>query len=229
MAMEWHDLLFMHWPVAKNALAAALPSGLELDLFEGDAWLSVVPFRMEGVRPRGVPVLAVLAGLSAFAELNLRTYVVAQDKPGVWFYSLDAASRLAVRAARRLFHLPYFDARMSCHREGQDVLYRSERTHRGAPEARFAARYRRLGTSAPAPSSLDRWLTERYCLYAARSDGRVLRGEIHHRPWPLERAEAEVEALDMTRLAGTGLPDRPPILHFAKLLEVVAWLPEKID
>ena len=225
MAMEWRDLLFLHWPVAKGTLAATLPPGLELDLFEGEAWLSVVPFMMEGVRPRGVPALP---GISAFAELNLRTYVVAEDKPGVWFYSLDAASRLAVRAARSLFHLPYFDARMECRLEDGDVVYRSERTHRGAPEARFAARYRGLGTPAPATSSLDRWLIERYCLYAARPDGRVLRGEIHHAPWPVQRAEVEVEALHLTGLVGVELPAVPPRLHFAKRLEVVAWLPERV-
>lgn len=226
MAMEWHDLLFMHWPVDPSALAASLPRGLELDRFEGEAWLGVVPFRMAGVRPRIAPALP---GLSAFPELNVRTYVKAEDVPGVWFYSLDAASRVAVRVARFSFHLPYFDARMSCRPKGGDVVYASERRHRGAPEARFVARYRGLGTPPGDPPELVRWLTERYCLYAARSDGRLLRGEIHHAPWPLECAEADVEALDMTRLVNVCLPGREPLLHFARRLDVVAWLPEKLE
>lgn len=226
MAMEWLDLLFMHWRVDARALAATIPRGLELDLFDGEAWLGVVPFQMRGVRPRAVPPLP---GISAFPELNVRTYVVAEGKPGVWFYSLDAASRLAVRTARRFFHLPYFDARMECRHEGDDVIYRSERTHRGAVPATFSARYRGVGGPlSSGPSSLDRWLTERYCLYSARSDGVVLRGEIHHEPWPLRRGEAEVEALDMIRLLDLELPQEAPLLHFAGKLSVVAWLPETI-
>jgi uncharacterized protein YqjF (DUF2071 family) len=161
----------------------------------------------------------------AFAELNVRTYVAAEGKPGVWFFSLDAASRLAVRAARAFFHLPYFDARMSCRREGA-VVYRSERVHRGAPEAFFAASYR--GTGGPASGELERWLTERYCLYAADGRGGLFRGEIHHPRWPLETAEAEVESMDMTRLLGFGLPDQKPLLHFAGRLDVVGWLLEPV-
>jgi uncharacterized protein YqjF (DUF2071 family) len=220
--MSWHDLLFMHWPVRAESLRAHVPPGLEIETHGGDAWLGVVPFRMTGVRPRFTPPLPCV---HAFAELNVRTYVTAEGKPGVWFFSLDAASRLAVRAARASFHLPYFDARMSCRREGA-VVYRSERIHRGAPEAHFAASYR--GTGGPASGELERWLTERYCLYAASRDGRVFRGEIHHPPWPLESAEAEVERLDMTRILGFGLPSRKPLLHFAWRLDVFGWLLEPV-
>jgi hypothetical protein len=199
-----------------------IPPGLDIDTFDGDAWLGVVPFRMSGVRPRFTPPLP---GLHAFAELNLRTYVVCEGKPGVWFFSLDAASRIAVRAARAFFHLPYFDARMSSRREGA-VVYRSERIHRGAPQAFFAASYR--GTGRPASGELERWLTERYCLYAVSRAGRLFRGEIHHRPWRLESAEAEVERLDMTRILGFDLPRQKPLLHFAERLDVVAWLLEPV-
>lgn len=225
MAMEWHDLVFMHWPEPAEALRPALPKGLELDLYDDEAWLGVVPFRMEGVRPRALPGLP---GLSAFAELNVRTYVVAAGRPGVWFFSLDAASRFAVRVARRFFHLPYFDARMSCRRDGGDVVYRSERIHRGAPPAVFSARYRGGPELAVSPGSLDHFLTERYCLYAASDDGRLFRGDIHHLPWPLQSAEAEIETLDMTRLVEASPARRPPLLHFARRLEVVAWLPEPV-
>lgn len=218
MAMSWHDLAFLHWPVAAEALRAKLPPGLSLDRFGGEAFLGVVPFHMTGVRPRFVPPLP---GVSSFVELNLRTYVVAEGKPGVWFFSLDATSRLAVRGARRFFHLPYFDARMSSVRRDGFVHYRSERIHRGAPGAGFAARYRGAGRTRG--SDLERWLTERYCLYAAK-DGRLFRGDIHHPPWPLENGEAEIETLDMTRLLGIDLSPRPPLVHFAERIDVVAWL-----
>ncbi len=173
---------------------------------------------MRGVRPRWVPPLP---GVSAFVELNLRTYVVAEGKPGVWFFSLDASSRLAVRGARLLFHLPYFDARMSSSRTDGAVEYRSERTHRGAHEARFAARYR--GTGRARGSDLERWLTERYCLYAVNDDGTLFRGDIHHPPWPLENGEVEIETLDMTRLLDIELPRNPPLVHFAERIDVVGW------
>jgi uncharacterized protein YqjF (DUF2071 family) len=217
MAMKWHDLAFLHWPLGARALAGKIPPGLALDTFDGNAYLGIVPFTMTGVGPRLVPPIP---GLSSFIELNVRTYVVAEEKPGVWFFSLDATSRFAVRAARRFFHLPYFDARMSTERTEGLVHYRSERTHRGAPEARFAARYR--GTRPARRSELERWLTERYCLYAEK-DGRIFRCEIHHPPWPLEEGEADIEALDMTRSLALDLPRTPPLVHFAERLDVIGW------
>jgi uncharacterized protein YqjF (DUF2071 family) len=215
--MTWHDLAFLHWPVSASALAAKIPPGLTLDTFYGDAYLGIVPFHMTGVGPRFVPPIP---GVSSFIELNVRTYVVAEGKPGVWFFSLDATSRLAVRGARRFFHLPYFDARMSSERSSGFVHYRSERVHRGAPEARFAARYRSTGPASR--SELETWLTERYCLYAERK-GVIFRGDIHHGPWPLENGEAEIETLDMTRLLELPLPSSPPLVHFSEKLEVVGW------
>jgi uncharacterized protein len=140
--MRWHELLFIHWPVPAGSLRPLIPAGLELETFDGAAWLGVVPFRMSGCRVRGLPPVP---GLSAFPELNVRTYVSAEGKPGVWFFSLDAASWLAVRGARWLFHLDYFDARMSVARKGNEIDYRSTRTHRHARPAEFAARYRPTG------------------------------------------------------------------------------------
>ncbi|HJS73871.1 MAG TPA: DUF2071 domain-containing protein [Vicinamibacteria bacterium] len=217
MSMTWRDLAFLHWPVSAAALAARISPGLTLDTFYGDAYLGIVPFHMTGVRPRFVPPLP---GLSSFIELNVRTYVSADGKPGVWFFSLDATSRLAVRGARRFFHLPYFDARMSSERRSGFVHYRSERVHRGAPEARFAARYRSTGPAGR--SELETWLTERYCLYA-ETKGAIFRGDIHHRPWPLENGEAEIETVDMTGLLGMDLPRTPPLTHFSERLDVVGW------
>ena len=222
MAMQWHDLLFMHWPIPVAALRPHIPLALDLDTFEGEAWLGVVPFVMQGVRPRFVPAVP---GVSAFAELNVRTYVSVDGKPGVWFFSLDAASRLAVRAARTFFHLPYFDAQMTTAREGDTILYASERTHRGAPGAAFRARYRPTGEPYfTTPGTLEHWLTERYALYAADRRGHIFRGDIHHAPWPLQPAEAEVEVNTMTAQIGLTLPDVPPLLHFTRRLDVVAWL-----
>jgi uncharacterized protein YqjF (DUF2071 family) len=225
--MSWCELAFLHWPFPKNVLESGLPRGLELDTFEGEAWLGIVPFRMADVRARLLPPVPTLAN---FAELNVRTYVVAGGKPGVWFYSLDAESLLAVRAARRGFHLPYLDARMAVARDGGIVSYRSERTHPGAPEARFVARYRGTGRQARAlRGSLEHWLTERYCLYAADEKGKLFRGEIHHRKWPLEEGEVELDQVDMTRLVGASLPDSHPLVHVSERIDVIAWWLEPLE
>ena len=216
----------MHWPVREDVLRPLIPPALTLDTFDGSAWLGVVPFRMSGVRPRFVPEIPRLSG---FPELNVRTYVSADGKPGIWFFSLDAHSPIAVRVARATFHLPYFEARMSYHVVGEEVRYRSVRTHWGAKEARFAARYRPVGDPFESrPDTLEHFLTERYCLYAADKRGNVRRGDIHHRLWPLQPAEAEIETLVMTQQLGVVLPKKAPILHFSEHLDVLAWLPRRI-
>lgn len=227
MAMQWHDLLFMHWPVRPEVLRPHIPPPLRLETFDGAAWLGVVPFRMAGTRARLTPALP---GVSAFPELNVRTYVSTGGKPGVWFFSLDAASPLAVRGARYVFHLPYYDARMACDRRGDLVQYTSFRTHRGARPAAFAGRYRPTGPAyRAADGSIERWLTERYCLYAANRRGRLWRGEIHHAPWPLQPAEAEVQRNAMADQLRLILPQRAPLLHFARRIDVVAWALEAVD
>lgn len=222
MHMRWCDLLFAHWPVPPAWLRPHVPAGLELQSFEGSAWIGVVPFRMENVRPRLVPPVP---GWSAFPELNVRTYVSAGGKPGVWFFSLEAAQPLAVRLARSFFHLPYMDARMQVGYQDDWVRYVSTRTHQGEPEAEFQGRYRPLGPVYRShPGTLEHWLTERYCLYSADARGQIWRGEIHHPPWPLQAAEAELEANRMTQPIGFELPLEVPLLHFAQRLDVVAWL-----
>jgi uncharacterized protein len=130
----------------------------------------------------------------AFPELNLRTYVTAAGKPGVWFFSLDAGQKLAVRTARRLFHLPYFDAKFEINVTDEAVEYSSIRANRGSPQVRFAASYRSVGPVYRARlGSLEEWLTARFCLYAADRLGALYRGEIDHEPWPLQQAEADVD------------------------------------
>lgn len=226
--MVWEDLLFAHWPVPVESLRPLIPAGLEIDRFESEAWLGVVPFRMEDTRLRGLPAVP---GMASFPELNVRTYVTVGGKPGVWFFSLDAASRLAVRTARTFFHLPYFDAHMTAP-TGDDgtITYHSTRTHRGSPAAEFRSRYRPHSEFRPAPPApLESWLVERYCLYSADRRGRIWRGEIHHPPWPLQRAEAEIETNTMASAHGVTLPDTPPLLHFARRLEVVAWSPQPAE
>jgi uncharacterized protein len=223
LSMRWHDLLFLHWPIRPELIRPLIPSLLELDTFDGWCWIAVVPFRMTGVRPRYVPIPL------AFPELNVRTYVKAPGRSGVWFFSLDAASWISVRAAR-WFGLPYYDARMTVQLDGDAVHYQSARVHKRAVSAEFNASYK---PTAPAyhstPGTLDHWLTERYCLYGARKPGDVVYGEIHHPPWELQPAEVELRANTMTQPIGLQLPASKPISHFARYQEVVAWPIVPID
>ncbi len=222
MAQTWHDLLFAHWPLPPASLAAHIPAGLHLDTFAGQAYLGIVPFRMSGVRRRGLPAVP---GFAAFPELNVRTYVSDGSKPGVWFFSLDAGNLAAVTGARAFFHLPYFYARML--QAGPDYI--SQRTHPGAPAAELLARYWPIGEPCRAqPDTLEHWLTERYCLYACDRHGRLYRGNIHHLPWPLQPAVADIVRNTMARPLGLELPATAPLLHFARRLDVLVWPLEQV-
>lgn len=217
MAQIWHDLLFAHWSLEKHDLRPLVPPELPLDTFGGRCWVGVVPFHMSGIRWRSLPRLP---GLSRFPELNVRTYVTLDGKPGVYFFSLDAASLPAVWAARTVYRLPYFHARMSVRSHESQIEYKSRRLD---GNAQFRARYQPTGDVRSGDrGTLEHWLTERYCLYSVAA-GRVYRAEIHHQPWPLQDAAAEIEANSMASAAGVSLPQTPPLLHFAKKLEVLIW------
>ena len=188
MRQQWRDLLFAHWPLPVEAVRPLVPQPIAIDTFEGATWVGVVPFRMADVAPRGLPAVP---GLSAFPELNLRLYVTYRGRPGVWFLSLDAANPIAVWVARRFFHLPYEHADMAIAPADGGFAYRSVR--RGGEPVVFEARYGPDGDAEPAePHGLTAWLTERYSLYAQSPGGTLYRGEIHHAPWPLQPAWAEI-------------------------------------
>jgi uncharacterized protein YqjF (DUF2071 family) len=220
MRQTWLDLLFAHWRVPAEDLAKVVPTQLPLDTHSGSAWLGVTPFLVTGLRLRGTPPMP---GASRFAEINVRTYVTVDGKPGIYFLSLDAATRSAVLAARRLYRLPYFKALMS-HRCGDErVAFRSERQSTDGDAADFAASYRPLSDpSPPRPGTLEHFLTERYCLYTLDEDRRIHRGEIHHPPWPLQTAGAEM--LENTMAAPFGIALKAdPLLHYSARQDVLLW------
>jgi hypothetical protein len=228
MAQKWRDLLFAHWAVAPEVMRGRrlIPAKLELDTFQGHAWIGIVPFTMSGVRMRGTPALP---WFSTFSELNVRTYVTAGEKPGVWFFSLDAANVVAVEIARRWFHLPYFHARMNSRATSQGTEYFSRRDDRRGGSEALQATYSAAGPCfAAVPGTLEYFLTERYCLYAQRRGGELLRGEIHHAPWKLQGACASFDVNTMTEKLGIPILGPPATLHFSKLQEMVAWAPQEI-
>ena len=220
MTQSWHDLLFAHWRVEASALRSLVPAVLPLDLFDGSAWLGIVPFHMSNVSPRGVPPLPFV---SAFPELNVRTYVTLGGKPGVFFFSLDASNAVAVTTARTVLGLPYFQADMTV-TAADWVTYRSRRLQPNAPSAEFEARYRPSGPTFQAqPGTLEYFLTERYCLYTTDSAGTPKRLEIHHPAWSLRPAEAIITTNTMASAQGISLPDTAPLLHFAKRQDMIAF------
>src|SRR3954452_1262909 len=225
MGQTWENLLFAHWPVGADQIRDLVPRALDLDLFDGSAWLSVTPFQVRGTRPRGALPPPVL---SSFPELNVRTYVTLAGRPGIWFFSLDAGSAAAVVAARLLYRLPYFHARMRA-APGEDWIdYRSRRADSSGAPADFVGRYRPTGGIRPPPDGPPgAWLVERYRLYTVDRSGRVLVGEIHHRPWTLQDADAEIETNTMAAPLGLELSGAP-LLQFARRQDVVFWPPLEV-
>ena len=224
ITQSWHDLLFAHWRVDVSEVRRAVPTAFDLDLFDGEAWLGVVPFHMTNVGLRALPAMP---WISAFPELNVRTYVRVADRPGVYFFSLDAARWLAVAAARTLLNLPYYTADMTLERRGDGLGYESaRRTHQ---RAQFKATYEPLDAPFAAPvGSVEYFLTERYCLYQHDRRGHPYRLEIHHPPWSLQLARATITANTMAAASELTLNGAPALLHFARRQDVVAWPPVRL-
>lgn len=225
MTQTWRHLLFAHWPVAPDVIRPLVPAAFDLDLFDGTAWVGIVPFNMTNVAPRFVPSLP---WVSEFPELNVRTYVRAGDRPGVFFFSLDAGSALAVHTARTLLNLPYYSASMTVTPRTDGIAYDSRRDASNRP-AEFRAVYGPAGeVFTAARGSLEYFLTERYCLYHLTRRGRPYRLEIHHPPWRLQPAHAEVMRNTMADINDMTLPPDPPLLHFSARQDMVAWSPSRV-
>ncbi len=223
LRQEWQSLLFAHWAGPSQDLRAIVPKQLELDTWEGKAYVGVVPFLLRNMTPRGVPSIPVL---SHFAEINVRTYVTYKGIPGVYFFSLDAANLSAVLGARFAYALPYYHAKFRVRVKQDEVRYESRRMQRPRP-AEFKGEYRPFGESLPwrpPNESLERFITERYCLYAV-SKRHVYRTVVHHLPWPLQPASAEIRVNSMAETLGLRL-EGDPLLHYSKFIKVLTWLPE---
>lgn len=223
---SWQNLLFAHWRLPAEQLRPLIPAPLRLDLHDGEAWLGITPFEIRDFRARGLPAVPKL---SDFPELNLRTYVRSAGKPGIYFFSLDAGSRVATLGARIGFRLPYRAATMSVEEEGEEeeeegkIRFRSERK---GGVARFRALYEPVGQPFQAVAgTLEHFLTERYALFTVLRSGAVLQAEIHHRPWPLQPADGSVEGDELAAAEGVPLPDEPPLLHFSRRQDTLIWPP----
>jgi uncharacterized protein YqjF (DUF2071 family) len=220
MHQTWGKLLFIHWRIDQSLLRTLIPGQLEIDIFDGSAWIGVIPFTMWGIRASFLPPIP---GTSAFHELNVRTYVHLNGVPGVWFFSLDAASRLAVWGARKFYYLPYFYAEMSLGQTAKTITYSSVRHDKHGPPAELQARWS-IGDPLPTskPGSLEFFLTERYCLYSEHR-GQLHRSRIHHQPWPLQTAELNSLSSSMIECHGLPTPEGEQTLHYAEEIRVDIW------
>jgi len=231
MTQRWNDLLYAHWPVPAPEIAALLPEGLHVDTFQGSAWLGIVPFWLDRIKIHGFPSIP---GIRRFPDLNLRTYVRDEQTgtPGVYFFSLDAGNLLAVAGARLLLHLPYHWAEMQLEQKSEREFTFYSRRRFSAKPVVFKARYRGLGPSRKlaegASGTLEYFLMERYCLFTANRNGQPIRANLHHVPWPLEEAEAEIEQNDLAASIGIRLPDQEPVLHYSRRLAVYIWPAELV-
>ena len=220
MIQNWGKLLFMHWPLKPEALRPHIPKELEIDTYDGMAWIGIVPFTMWGIRH---PLLPPLPRVSAFHELNVRTYVKYKGAPAVWFFSLDATEPLAVWGARRFYHLPYHYARISLDQQGDTIFYKSQRAERGVPDASLEVCWR-IGEALPLSreGTLSHFLTERYSLFS-EYDRKIFRAQIHHPHWPLRNAE--VISLRSTMIDALGIPEPigAPMVHYNESLRVKIW------
>lgn len=231
MRMRWLNLLFMHWPLPVEALRGLVPPKLQIDTFDGHAWVGLVPFTMRSVLPwivPGVRGVSDVRGFSAFHECNVRTYVTHDGEPGVWFFSLDAASRFASWGARKFWRLPYFDARIELSRRNDDVRCSVCRNHGSAGATMHCAW--RVGSPLPRsqPGELAHFFTERYMLFATDGRGGLYRGRIWHEPWPLRSAELIALDDELVNAAGISVGPEPPLLHHADELDVRAWRLERV-
>lgn len=218
MKQTWNDLLFAHFPVNFNVLRKLVPNIFPLDTYDGVCWVGVVPFHMTDIRLRGLPPIP---GTDKFPELNVRTYITIDGKPGVYFFSLDATNLLAIKVARTFYHLPYVRANMKVEKQGDMIEYESVRK---SEDARFVADYRPVSEKYFAEKgSFEEWLVERYCLYTLNPKGVPLRCDILHHPWELQQAEANIKENTMLSSRGIVVENDSVVLHYSKQIEVRMW------
>lgn len=178
MKQTWNDLLFAHYPIKLKVLQTLVPDALPLDSFNGMGWIGVIPFHITDIRLRGLPPIP---GTNRFPELNVRTYVTLDGKPGVYFFSLDADNRLAAEVAKLFYHLPYVNADMMVKQNGSIIDYKSRR--RSSNDAKLVCSYRPISEPFHATKgSFNEWMAERYCLYTLNTKGVPLRCDILHPP-----------------------------------------------
>ena len=216
MRQDWERLLFVHWPVSMDELRPLIPKALEIDTFESQAWLGLVPFHLRIRLRYGPPMPWVFH----FPELNVRTYVRYGGKRGIYFLRLYAPGRVAVTGGRLCYRLPYVRASMNMRVRSEGVRFSSYVERNEGRHAEFIASYAPIGDVVHSRhGSLDYWLTERYHLFTTDAACRLFGAEVWHDPWPLQNAEADIESNSLPQAHGISQPQERPLLHYARRLD----------
>lgn len=221
MTQTWEDVLFLHWPVDEQLLRKHIPETLELDVYEGKAWLGIVPFEVKGMRPRLLPTFPFIG---SFLELNVRTYVKYKGKPGVYFFSLDTSNFVVVTMAKIGYALPYRHAEMKIERKHQEIILSNNWKDEKQSE-HFQCTYTPVSPIYYSEKgTLDHWLTERYCLWTVRGN-MLMRTDIHHTKWELQNAEVALHHNTMASFLPTSIYDKVPVAHYCQSKQAYFWPP----
>ncbi|MGG2091983.1 DUF2071 domain-containing protein [Bacillus sp. S13(2024)] len=227
MRQTWKNVLFVHWPIPAEILQPYIPSSLKIDTFDGYAWIGVVIFVMDGIYHRRLPSVSLV---SKFPEINVRTYVQYDGKPGVYFISLDVEDWASYTIARKWFRLPYYSAQISFQKEGQTFHCQSMRKEKTNTPITFNGKYVPLSEIYFAKKeTLDYWLTERYCFYSTDNKSNIYCSEIHHLPWPLQKVETEIYMNTLFSPFHFDFTEIKPIYHFSKGVDSLIWNIKKIQ
>ncbi len=227
MSQSWRNLLFIHWPIPPEILRPHIPSTLEIDTYNRSAWLGVVVLVIEGIHPRGLSSISLTP---TFPEINVRTYVHYDGKPGVFFLSLDVENWASNTIAKRWYHLPYKKAAVTFRKEGQTFYCKSVRKEKASPPFSFQVKYSPVSeVYFPKEGTLDHWLTERYCLFSSNNGSNIFCGEIQHCPWPLQKAEAEINRNTLLTRYKINSTEIQPISYFSKGVDTLFWNIKKVN
>jgi uncharacterized protein YqjF (DUF2071 family) len=221
MLQSWRNLFFIHWPVPPALLRPHIPDPLQIDTFNGSAWLGIVPFVMEGIYPLALSPFSVTP---PFSEINVRTYVMHKGKPGVYFMSLDVQNWASYTIAKRWYRLPYYPAKISFRNEGDFIHYDGIRKGKTNNQAAFSGSF--LPTQEvffAKTGSLEHWLTERYCFYSIDNKGKFFCADIHHSPWQLQKAETEITINTLFSPFTIDLLNEKPISLFSIGVDSLMW------
>lgn len=220
MTQTWRELLFLHWPVDPSVIRKLIPAVLELDLYDNQAWVGVVLFKARGTRPRFLPPVP---GSANFLEVNVRTYVKYKNKSGVYFFSLDANSKMVVELASFGGFLPYRMADMTFAKNKGRILFKSETLEKADPKEKIALQYR-ISPQPAVSTELEKWLTERYCLWT-KPGKQLLRLDIAHKPWKLKYVQGRIMKSSMAPYLGENFNNELPMAHYAEMKKVRLYPP----
>ena len=222
MHQTWENLLFMHWPIDFDHLRSLVPPELEIDTFEGQAYVTMIPMHMNNIHLHDLPAVP---GTREFPEINLRTYVRMNDEPGIFFFTIDSGSSFASWVARHTFFLPYIYSKMSFREESDGFHLESKRPNsHHAKKAEFSGSYHPVGEEYQTrEGTLEHFLVERYAMYDKGPGGDFFKGNVQHPPWRIQKAEANIEINTVPEAAGIDLGDAVPMLLFAYNTEVLCW------